>query len=662
MNAFRILLVIGPFSLLFGQSSVCDPIASVSPLSPRTTNYVMDLSLDRVEKRVSGQSTITWINTSDVKVSTVEMYMYLNAFKNNQSSYLRNGARRMPTGDLVQRGEKEWGYVTVINPRQSASDEILEQRYIQKDDQNKYDQSVLEISLLQAIAPGDTLQLQFDFVSKLPKTISRSGYAAHDFFHFVHWYPKLGVYESDLNGEWDWNCHQFLPQMEFYGDHGNYNVTIELDSDFTIGGSGCLNLLKEESEKSTYQFQAEDVIDFAWCASPHLKVHEDQWRHVDIRYLYPSSHAGLVDRLVGAAKNGLSYMTEHVGPYPYNTLTILDPPIYGLRSGFMEYPTYITGGAFHCWPRAIRSIESLIIHEFAHQYFMQILASNEKEDPWLDEGFVTFYEDCIMEDSYGEEASLASPVGYRISNSAFTRNEYTSLENPSLSPIDRNSWEIEGSYKGIVYAKMATVLQTIKAHLGDEDFDLMMQSYFQKHQFTHPRRDDFLSAVHEAFSNSDSHLSEEIDLFLSQAIDGTDICDYTVQDIYNAPQLSPSGRLDRNGNEVFATGEKKGGYNSQVTVIRKGEFIIPVEIEFIWENGNVQRKIWDGKEAFKQFDFQGESKLVSATIDPDFLVRLDVDYNNNSLTLEPEKKSFWKYATRSVYWVQNVLQATNFLM
>jgi len=91
-----------------------------------------------------------------------------------------------------------------------------------------------------------------------------------------------------------------------------------------------------------------------------------------------------------------------------------------------------------------------------------------------------------MEYAYGSEASLARPLGYAIPNGAFTRNEYTSLDNPSMSSIDMNSWEVQGSYKGIIYSKTATVLQTIKAHLGDEAFDEMMRSYFEENKFTHP--------------------------------------------------------------------------------------------------------------------------------------------------------------------------------
>jgi hypothetical protein len=53
----------------------------------------------------------------------------------------------------------------------------------------------------------------------------------------------------------------------------------------------------------------------------------------------------------------------------------------------MEYPCFITGGAIWGFPTEFRQFpEEVTIHEYAHQYFYGILASNEAEEPWLDEG------------------------------------------------------------------------------------------------------------------------------------------------------------------------------------------------------------------------------------------------------------------------------------
>lgn len=466
----------------------------------------------------------------------------------------------------------------------------------------------------------------------------------------------MGVYEQNEKGEWGWNCHQFLRQMEFYGDHGNYDVTIESDEKFTIGGSGCRQMYKVpvtgKSDRVSTRFIAHDVIDFGWVASPGLVEYVEEWEHVEIRLLSPPNHESLTKRLLGAAKHSLTYFKEHVGEYPYNTLTILDPPIHGLRSGFMEYPTYITGGSFYAFPKGIRSMESLIVHEFAHQYFMQILANNEKEDPWLDEGFVTFYEDQVMEDWHGE-SSLIDLLGYKVGNSSFTRNEYASLSNLRTSPITTKGWKVKGDYKGIVYSKTATILQTLKRYLGDEHFDEMIRIYFEKHKFTHPRKVDFISVVQEAFAKHPNTLSPVIDQFLADALDDTKVCDYSVTNVGSAPVYNNDDSSDESSEQL---------YHNWSNLERKGDFIVPVELRLHWADGSTSDQIWDGKDAIYAVYERSTKQLCAIEIDPERKLFLDIDFNNNSYTMEPDRGGILKYATRSIYWVQNIIQSASFLM
>jgi len=523
----------------------------------------MKVRLDPEAKTATGTSQVVWVNNSPDTVSYLRFYMYLNAFSNMETSMLRD--RRGAFGqDLSNRKEIEWGSVQMIGPTQNGGSTQLSMSYVQPDDNNSKDKTVLQLELDNVVLPGEQATIDFEFVSKLPKTIARSGYGENEFFHFVHWYPKLGVFEQDTAGVWDWNCHQFLPRMEFYGEFGNYDVTLDVPERFVVGASGC----REENGSIDEGYKrirhiAEDVIDFAWCASPLLEVVEDRWEHVEIRLLSAKAHSGLRTRLLDAAKHGLSYLNEHVGEYPYRTLTILDPPMHGLRSGFMEYPTYITGGAFYGWPVGLRTVESLIIHELSHQYYMQMLANNEKEDPWLDEGFVTFSEDRIMEAAYGDYASLIDIMGYKVSNSAFTRNEHVGSMLWRSSPIATKGWEFEGAFKETIYAKTATFLQTIRMHLGDQEFDRMMKRYFEANKFSHPRRHDFVDEVKSTFALSHNVLSPYIDEFIIQSLDSTTRCDYAVED-------------------VSITKSSNGAYQNKVLLKRIRNFIAPVEVLFTW--------------------------------------------------------------------------------
>ena len=68
-----------------------------------------------------------------------------------------------------------------------------------------------------------------------------------------------------------------------------------------------------------------------------------------------------------------------------------------------------------------------------------------------------------------------------------------------------------------------------------------------------------------------------------------------------------------------------------------------------FEDGSTKTLHWSGLEGMRVFEFVGESKVVSAQVDPQQRLWLDVDLNNNSLTLEPAKSPLWKYAAKAVY-------------
>lgn len=133
-------------------------------------------------------------------------------------------------------------------------------------------------------------------------------------------------------------------------------------------------------------------------------------------------------------------MESRIAKYPYPSITVVCPPLHGLKSGLMEYPTLITTGSVYGMPNNIRTTESLVVHEFIHQYFMAVVANNEKEEPWLDEGFSTYYEDRIIDTAFGKSKSLVDILGIRFDNRELTRLEYTTMRNPREGIIARPAW------------------------------------------------------------------------------------------------------------------------------------------------------------------------------------------------------------------------------
>lgn len=665
MNS-RFLLVLfilstAPASGIFAQ---CDPVFR-QPLSARPANYEIRVQLDDQKHTIDAGQTIRFTNTSPVPVRELRMYMYLNAFKNTGTSFLK-GTSMVFGQSFTNRTEEEWGWIDVDQiVREGGEDLSRTMHYVRPDDGNSDDQTVLEVTLDKPVFPGETAVFQLKWRAKMPKTISRAGHSK-DFYLFCHWFPQLGVFEQNRSGEWGWNCHQFFRTTEFYADFGVYDVHVTTADKFVMGASGCLLDEKNNGDGTvTRHYHAEDVIDFAWSVYPRFKVWEDRWNDVHIRLLSPPEHDALAPRYLHALKFALEYLNKHVGKYPYPTITVVDPPFHGLHSGLMEYPTLITVGTFYGMPTHIRATESLVVHEFVHQYFMGMVASNEKEEAWLDEGFVTYYEDRIIDAAFGEKRSLVDVFGYRFDNRELTRLEYSTMANPREGIVARPGWFFrETNFKSLLYSKPATTLRTVQELVGEEDMDKIMHAYFEKWKFRHPRGEDFMASLKEGLlASQDSSFAMNVYGLFQKSIYEAIVLDYAVTHISNEILPADQGLFGNKEAEfTYRHPDSGGDMVSKITVQRKGDWVFPVELLITFEDGSRQIFEWSGAEGSKTFELTGSLRVVSAQIDPNHRIGLDIDWNNNSMTLEPDSAPLWKYAAKTVFWVQNLMQATSFLM
>ena len=481
--------------LLVGQ---CNPYFNKA-LSSRPTHYQIKVELNEGTKMIQSTQTIRYFNQSSVEINDLRFYMYLNAFKHSNSSFLK-GTSAIFGQSFANKPIDEWGWIDVqkisSTYRGAMSDLSHTLKYISPDDNNPDDQTVLQVFLDKPLLPNDSIELQLDWSAKMPKTIARSGYSK-EFYLFCHWFPQLGVFEKNNAGDWAWNCHQFFRSTEFYADFGVYDVNITTDKKFKMVASGCLiNETANDDHKVTRTYHAEDVIDFTWAINTDCKITVDRWQDVQINLVLPDDYLNQRDRFIYILKFALDYLHQHVGSYPYPSISVVCPPFHALQSGLMEYPTLITTGSFYGMPQGIRTVESLLVHEFVHQYFMGMVASNEKEEPWLDEGFATYFEDRIIDAAFGEKKSLIDYFGIRLDNQELSRLEYTRMKNPREGIVARPAWLFtETNRKSLIYSKTATTLHTLEHFIGEIKMDRFIKNYFEQWKFKHPRGHDLMAVL-----------------------------------------------------------------------------------------------------------------------------------------------------------------------
>jgi len=630
-----------------------------APLSPRIANYDIDLALDVDNKNVYANQEIVWKNTGSTPVNELRFHLYYNAFKNSESTFMQEGSlNRGLSEESLSRCD--WGWVEVQSLRDSAGAELISgAEYIHPDDDNEYDQTVLRVPLQTAVPAGATVRYQMKWHSKIPRIMPRTGYNK-DYYFMVQWFPKLGVYEKAgmrYAEEDQWNCHQYHSSGEYYANFGNYDVSIKVPKGYVVGASGELADKKESADSTTWRYVIDDVIDFGWTASPQFVETIEHWEGVEIKLLTYPDHVHCAGRYFGAVKAAFAYMDEHVGPYPYPTLTIVDPPIHGLFTGGMEYPTFISSVSFCFLPVGIRTPETLVVHEFIHQYFMQMVATHEVEEPWMDEGFTTYFEGKIMDEYLGEYTSTIDWMGIKIGNKAFNRAEFFNDDSRQLAPSSTKSYEYtDGGYGNIAYNKTALWLNTLEGLVGEQTMSEIMRTYFERWKFKHPCGQDFFDIVNEVVNkNHGEKFGTNMDWYFDQVHFGTDLCDYAVDQIYNTETKSAAGYLEDFDN--CTTNQTDNKTLSSGVVIRRLEGMkLPVEVEIYFENGDQVLKTWDGQSPTKTFTFNTDSKIIKAVVDPNRKLPIDKNWINNSYALEPDKTGLRYYFSEMLLTTQRVIE------
>jgi hypothetical protein len=689
-------------------------LANTLPTSARAiADYDMRVRLDAEAKTLAGTERITWRNAASEPVGELWFHLYLNAFKNSDSTFFRESGGQLRGDRMPDEG---WGFVDVKSIRRADGVDLLPgASFEHPDDDNAADRTVWRVPLPEPVPAGGELVLDLEFEAKLPRVFARTGHF-RDYFLVGQWFPKLGVYEpAGTRGRsaGGWNCHQFHAHSEFYADFGRYRVEITLPRRFVVGATGRRSERRENPDgTSTHVFEQADVIDFAWTASPRFvevktrfsaekdvtaqeyadaaallgrSLDEVRLTDVDVSVLLQPEHAPQSERHLRAAKAALKWFGLWYGRYPYPTLTIVDPA-YGARgSGGMEYPTFITAGTsvlFNRWPLdRLLLPEEVVVHEFGHQYWQSMVASNEFEESWLDEGFNSYSTGRVMELVYGPW--LAQAFGLRLGGLENTR-----LSNSVERMFDRirtPAWgySSSGNYGFNSYARTELLLRTLESLVGPETLARALRTYHERWRFRHPASDDFYAVVSEV-------AGRDMSGFFAQTVERPGILDYEVSSVKSERVRQPRGHFGDGAARTSVTKQQArekerqadaaGGrpWRSSVLVRRRGEVALPVSLRLEYEGGTAQTlsliesehrgagaeqpalvadsgtgEPWSGR--FKRIELTSERRLLSATVDPDDRLELDVNRLNNSRRVEPDGRAAARWGSRYVFWLQQLL-------
>ncbi|OMD62169.1 EnpEP protein [Paenibacillus odorifer] len=599
------------------------PVPAEEALSQRVVEYHIDVQLVPDTETLKASETVTWTHPGVKPVSDLYFHMYPNAFASSDTTFMKESGGTLRGDSMPENG---FGNMTLTDLRTTEGTSLMQRvQYVQPDDGNINDKTLLKVHLPQPVNGGESVTLKLQYEVQLPKIFARMG-ASGNFVMAGQWFPKLSVYEpKGTRGvkEEGWDLHQYHGTSEFYSDFGIFNVTIAVPSNYTVAATGFpVKNAKLKQDQKIYQFYADDVHDFAWAASPDFTVAEEAFSTPEVPgvrikvYLDPL-HKDLQERYLQAAKAALTYFSKWYGPYPYSTLSIIVPPKEGNGAGGMEYPTLITAfGAADSSPDT--SLERTVIHEIGHQYFYGMVASNEFEEAWLDESFTSYAEDRLMEQEYGIKSNLP------LQASLVTIPE----------PLNLETWKYAGadSYSRNVYIRGKLVLKDIERQVGTKAMNNIMSSYARKFRFQHPTTSDFQKVVEKVTKKSWQAYFD----------------DYIYGD--GAPDFSVDTITFKKNNSGDAQ-----SYESLVKISNKGSHYVDVPVKFTFADSSSVQRVWNGEGAETTFQLLSDKPLLSAEIDPEHSILLESKHLNNFRLAEIEPKTLSRWTLSVTKLLETVL-------
>ncbi len=549
-------------------------------------NYVIDVTLDDEKHSITGTAQIEYINRSPNALPFLFFHLWGNAYQDINTAFTRQKLRTGSTRFYFSEEKDRGGYTDIDFKidEQSLSWETA-----------KENPDIAKVTLSEPLESGAKIMLQIPFTLKIPASFSRLGHVKES-YQMTQWYPKPAVYDKD-----GWHPMPYLDMGEFYSEFGSFDVSITLPENYVVASTGTLQteseiaFLQEKTEATevqietgfsedtdfpassekmkTIRYTADQVHDFAWFADKRFWVQKGEasllsGKVIDTWIFYTNKEADLWKDAVGYVNRSVQFYSDLVGEYPWPQATAVQSALSA--GGGMEYPMITVIGKMG----NAQALDGVITHEVGHNWFYGILASNERDHPWMDEGMNSYY-DHRYTTSFYDHGSIIGMPDFLMKSTDMRMEELAMLmqvrKHRDQAPETHSDMFSNINYFIGAYEKPAVVLHHLEGYLGTIEFDRLMKGYYEKWKFKHPGPDDFREHVEQESGKSLSWLFD--DFFYSNRK-----MDYALTDLEN-------------------------GENFNISVFNKGKVSAPFPIT-AYKNGEaVQTEWYEGFEGKRVVEF-----------------------------------------------------------
>lgn len=569
------IIILG-FCLFAGMKSMAQP----ENRWQQRVNYVMTVNVDAVKNQFAGKQKLEYSNNSDKSLDRVFYHLYWNAFQPNSMM----DARSRELGKTLVNGRPDWDgrvrdRILKLKDNEIGYDSVISIKMNGIPQPFKYHETILEVDLTKAILPKTKAVFELEFKAQVPLQVRRSGRdnpGTGVRFSMSQWYPKMCEYDYE-----GWHPTPYVAR-EFYGVWGDYDVTISIDKEYKLGGTGLLmnandigwgydkpgtELKNIAAAKRSWHFVGKNIHDFVWAADPeyvHLvRKMPNGGPTLNVLYNYKENNAAndaAWEKVADAAVTCLPFMEQHFGKYPYPQYSFIQG-----GDGGMEYPMATL---------IFNSSLGTVFHEWMHSWYQMMLGTNESMYAWMDEGF-TEYSSQLVDAYYTEK--VRRPELIRTNNNAglhyfdsaeaelpkYHSGSYdgyfalaqSKIEEPMTTHADH--YNTNFAYSLDAYSKGCVFLSQLGYIIGAQARDRLLLEYYKRWHFKHPNANDFVQVAQDV-----SGL--QLDWYKEYWINTTKKIDYGIDSLW-----------EENG-------------VSKIRLKRIGDMPMPIDIQFTKKDGTTE--------------------------------------------------------------------------
>lgn len=569
-------------------------------------DYKMNVTMDVTNYQYTGTQQLVYTNNSPDVLTRVYYHLYFNAFQPGSEMDVRSQTIADPDSRVGDRIGKlkpdEIGFLNVTSLKQNGI--ILNYDVVG---------TVLQVQLHEPIQPGEKVTFDMVFNGQVPVQIRRSGRNSAEgvALSMTQWYPKLAEY--DFEG---WHADPYIGR-EFHGVWGDFDVTINIDKNYVVGGTGYLQnpneighgyetgeVKKAKGDMLSWHFIAPKVHDFTWAADPEfihdtMQVPDGPMLHFLYKKTLEAEYLENWKKLQPKTVELMEYFSEHIGKYPYKQYSVIQGGDGGMEYGMC---TLITG------KRKFGSLVGVTAHELAHAWFQFLLATNEARHYWMDEGFTSYISDYAMNAVMDGNEENPTTNAYR----GYIYLATSGKEQPLTTHADR--FEYNQAYGISAYSKGEVFMAQLGYVIGEDNLKATIKKYYNDFAFKHPTPIDFIRTAEKI-------TDFELDWYLIDFAQTTNTIDYGVKAV--------------SGNKV--------------TLERIGLMPMPIDLTITYTDGTTEDyyiplRMMRGKKpttattlsdwawAYPTYTFEASKAIKSVQIDPKEWMA-DINKVNNKFEL-----------------------------